>query len=142
LVGWVAGQEYGGVVVGFPPLPLGDGLQQQRGPGGYVGVAGLGRFPFERAVVDGVAGSDPGAFEELPNELRALASVVGGLVGTPIIAVPTSVGYGASFGGVAALLSMLNSCAPGVTVVNIDNGYGAAVAASRIARQTAFRPTL
>jgi NCAIR mutase (PurE)-related protein len=62
----------------------------------------------------------------------ALASVVGGLVGGPIIGVPTSVGYGASFGGVASLLTMLNSCAPGVTVVNIDNGFGAGVAASLI----------
>ncbi|MCK4857861.1 MAG: nickel pincer cofactor biosynthesis protein LarB [candidate division Zixibacteria bacterium] len=62
----------------------------------------------------------------------ALASVVGGLVDAPVIAVPTSVGYGASFGGVAALLAMLNSCASGVTVVNIDNGFGAAVAAIRI----------
>lgn len=62
----------------------------------------------------------------------ALPSVVGGLVPTPIIAVPTSVGYGASFGGIAALLGMLNSCASGVTVVNIDNGFGAAAAAHRI----------
>jgi NCAIR mutase (PurE)-related protein len=62
----------------------------------------------------------------------ALPSVVGGLVSAPVIAVPTSVGYGASFGGVAALLAMLNSCASGVTVVNIDNGFGAAVAGSRI----------
>lgn len=62
----------------------------------------------------------------------ALASVVGGLLGGPIIGVPTSVGYGASFGGVASLLAMLNSCAPGVTVVNIDNGFGAGVAASLI----------
>lgn len=62
----------------------------------------------------------------------ALPSVVGGLVAAPVIAVPTSVGYGASFGGVAALLGMLNSCASGVTVVNIDNGFGAAAAASRI----------
>jgi NCAIR mutase (PurE)-related protein len=62
----------------------------------------------------------------------ALASVVGGLVGGPIIAVPTSVGYGASFDGLASLLTMLNSCAPGVTVVNIDNGFGAGVAASLI----------
>jgi pyridinium-3,5-biscarboxylic acid mononucleotide synthase len=64
----------------------------------------------------------------------ALASVVGGLVAVPVIAVPTSVGYGASFGGLAALLAMLNSCASGVTVVNIDNGFGAAAAASRICR--------
>jgi len=64
----------------------------------------------------------------------ALPSVVGGLVAAPVIALPTSVGYGASFGGLAAMLSALNSCAAGVTVVNIDNGFGAAVAASRIAR--------
>ena len=62
----------------------------------------------------------------------ALPSVIGGLVGAPVIAVPTSVGYGASFHGLAALLTMLNSCAAGITVVNIDNGFGAAVAASRI----------
>jgi NCAIR mutase (PurE)-related protein len=64
----------------------------------------------------------------------ALPSVVGGLTGVPLVAVPTSVGYGASFGGVAALLAMLNSCAPGVTVVNIDNGFGAGVFAARVAR--------
>jgi pyridinium-3,5-biscarboxylic acid mononucleotide synthase len=92
-----------------------------------VGVAGLHRILShgealgEAAVVIVVAGMD-----------GALPSVVGGLVAVPVIAVPTSVGYGASFGGVAALLSMLNSCASGVTVVNIDNGFGAAVAASRI----------
>lgn len=62
----------------------------------------------------------------------ALASVVGGLVKAPVIAVPTSVGYGASFAGLAALLAMLNSCAPGVTVVNIDNGFGAAMAALKM----------
>ncbi|HEX5790300.1 MAG TPA: nickel pincer cofactor biosynthesis protein LarB [Luteolibacter sp.] len=62
----------------------------------------------------------------------ALPSVVGGLVGAPVIAVPTSVGYGASFGGLAALLGMLNSCASGLMVVNIDNGFGAALAAHRI----------
>jgi NCAIR mutase (PurE)-related protein len=62
----------------------------------------------------------------------ALPSVVGGLVSVPVIAVPTSVGYGASFQGVAALLTMLNSCATGVAVVNIDNGFGAGVMASRI----------
>jgi NCAIR mutase (PurE)-related protein len=62
----------------------------------------------------------------------ALPSVLGGLVDRPVIAVPTSVGYGASFGGVAALLAMLNSCAPGVSVVNIDNGYGAAAQANQI----------
>lgn len=62
----------------------------------------------------------------------ALPSVIGGLVSVPVIAVPTSVGYGASFGGLAALLGMLNSCAPGIGVVNIDNGYGAAQLAARI----------
>jgi NCAIR mutase (PurE)-related protein len=62
----------------------------------------------------------------------ALPSVLGGLVDRPVIAVPTSVGYGASFGGITALLAMLNSCAPGVSVVNIDNGYGAAAQASQI----------
>jgi NCAIR mutase (PurE)-related protein len=67
----------------------------------------------------------------------ALPSVIGGLVDRPVIAVPTSVGYGASFGGIAALLAMLNSCAPGISVVNIDNGYGAAVQASQINRLVA-----
>jgi NCAIR mutase (PurE)-related protein len=92
-----------------------------------VGVAGLHRLLAEsdrlRAadVVIVVAGME-----------GALPSVVGGLLRQPVIAVPTSVGYGASFGGLAALLGMLNSCASGVTVVNIDNGFGAAVAASRI----------
>ncbi|HPK71393.1 MAG TPA: AIR carboxylase family protein, partial [Vicinamibacterales bacterium] len=62
----------------------------------------------------------------------ALPSVVGGLVAAPVVAVPTSVGYGASFGGLAALLGMLNACAPGVAVVNIDNGFGAACLASVI----------
>jgi pyridinium-3,5-biscarboxylic acid mononucleotide synthase len=64
----------------------------------------------------------------------ALPSVVGGLVDAPVIAVPTSIGYGASYGGLAALLAMMNSCAPGVTVVNIDNGFGAAVAVAAILR--------
>ncbi|HEX5180601.1 MAG TPA: nickel pincer cofactor biosynthesis protein LarB [Gemmatimonadaceae bacterium] len=92
-----------------------------------VGVAGLHRLLSQSraledaAVIIVVAGMD-----------GALPSVVGGLVSVPVIAVPTSIGYGASFGGVAALLSMLNSCASGVTVVNIDNGFGAAFAASRI----------
>ena len=62
----------------------------------------------------------------------ALTSVIGGLAACPVIGVPTSVGYGASFGGLAALLAMLNSCAAGVSVVNIDNGFGAAVVAHRI----------
>jgi NCAIR mutase (PurE)-related protein len=94
-----------------------------------VGVAGLhrllGRLPEIRraGVVIAVAGMD-----------GALPTVVASLVPSPIVAVPTSVGYGASFGGIAPLLTMLNGCAPGVGVVNIDNGYGAAVLASRIAR--------
>lgn len=67
----------------------------------------------------------------------ALPSVVGGLVGVPVIAVPTSVGYGASFDGAAALLGMLNSCSPNITVVNIDNGFGAAYTATLIARASA-----
>ena len=92
-----------------------------------VGVAGIHRILTQTdrlrsaAVIIVVAGME-----------GALPSVVGGLVPVPVIAVPTSVGYGASFGGVAALLGMLNSCAAGVTVVNIDNGFGAAAAASRI----------
>ena len=64
----------------------------------------------------------------------ALASVIGGLVDKPVIAVPTSVGYGANFGGVSALLTMLNSCAEGISVVNIDNGFGAGYLAAQINR--------
>lgn len=92
-----------------------------------VGVAGIHRLLnccedlFEANVVVVVAGME-----------GALASVVGGLVASPVIAVPTSVGYGASFGGVAALLSMLNCCASGVSVVNIDNGFGAGFQAGLI----------
>jgi NCAIR mutase (PurE)-related protein len=92
-----------------------------------VGVAGIHRVLTQRerlfgaAVIIVVAGMD-----------GALASVVGGLVRTPVIAVPTSVGYGAAFNGLAPLLTMLNSCAAGIAVVNIDNGFGAAIAASRI----------
>ncbi len=92
-----------------------------------VGVAGIHRLLAyrdkltEASVVIVAAGME-----------GALASVVGGLVAAPVIAAPTSVGYGASFGGLAALLAMLNSCAPGVTVVNIDNGFGAAMAALKI----------
>jgi NCAIR mutase (PurE)-related protein len=92
-----------------------------------VGVAGIHRLLDRRdrlgaaRVLIVVAGME-----------GALPSVVGGLVDKPVVAVPTSVGYGASFGGVAALLAMLNSCAAGLTVVNIDNGFGAGVAASRM----------
>jgi pyridinium-3,5-biscarboxylic acid mononucleotide synthase len=94
-----------------------------------VGVAGIHRLLDHRGklnearVIVCVAGME-----------GALPSVVGGLVGVPVIAVPTSTGYGASFGGVAALLGMLNSCASNVTVVNIDNGFGAACVASCINR--------
>jgi pyridinium-3,5-biscarboxylic acid mononucleotide synthase len=94
-----------------------------------VGVAGIHRLLDHRSaltearVIVCVAGME-----------GALPSVVGGLVGVPVIAVPTSTGYGASFGGVAALLGMLNSCASNVTVVNIDNGFGAACVASCINR--------
>lgn len=94
-----------------------------------VGVAGIHRLLARREKLDAasviivVAGME-----------GALPSVVGGLVDKPVIAVPTSIGYGAAFGGIAALLGMLNSCAAGVTVVNIDNGFGAACAASLINR--------
>ncbi len=95
-----------------------------------VGVSGIHRLLgkkdliFAASVLIVVAGME-----------GALPSVVGGMVNRPVIAVPTSVGYGASFGGIAALLGMLNSCAAGVTVVNIDNGFGAAYAASLMNRK-------
>ena len=96
-----------------------------------VGVAGLHRLLDVR---DRLAAAD--CLVVIAGMEGALPSVVGGLTGVPLVAVPTSVGYGASLGGVAALLAMLNSCAPGVTVVNIDNGYGAGVHAARVARQS------
>ena len=92
-----------------------------------VGVAGIHRLLNRQedirgaSVIISVAGME-----------GALTSVIGGLAACPVIGVPTSVGYGASFGGLAALLAMLNSCAAGVSVVNIDNGFGAAVVAHRI----------
>lgn len=95
-----------------------------------VGVSGIHRLLgqkdliFSASVLIVVAGME-----------GALPSVVGGMVNRPVIAVPTSVGYGASFGGISALLGMLNSCAAGVTVVNIDNGFGAAYAASLMNRK-------
>lgn len=138
-------------LVGAPPPPVGDvlivtggtadlpvareALFVARALGNHttleldVGVAGVHRLNAIRdrlaqaRVIVAVAGME-----------GALASVVAGLVSCPVIAVPTSVGYGASFGGLAALLGMLSSCAEGVTVVNIDNGFGAAVAASLINR--------
>jgi len=94
-----------------------------------VGVAGIHRLLNNRHVIDSasvlivVAGME-----------GALPSVVAGLADCPVIAVPTSIGYGASFGGLAPLLTMLNSCAPGIGVVNIDNGFGAAVLAGQILR--------
>lgn len=94
-----------------------------------VGIAGIHRVLDRRADIEAsevvivVAGME-----------GALPSVVGGITSRPVIAVPTSIGYGTSFHGLSALLSMLNSCAPGITVVNIDNGFGAAFAASRINR--------
>jgi NCAIR mutase (PurE)-related protein len=97
-----------------------------------VGVAGVHRLLHHRALLDRadvlivVAGME-----------GALPSVVAGLVDCPVVAVPTSVGYGASFGGVAPLLTMLNSCAAGIGVVNIDNGFGAAVLAGQILRTAA-----
>ena len=94
-----------------------------------VGVAGIHRLLDHRETLQRAAAIVVAAGME-----GALASVVGGLVDTPVIAVPTSVGYGASFNGLAALLTMLNSCASGVVVVNIDNGFGAALAAHRIGR--------
>ena len=94
-----------------------------------VGVSGIHRVLSQKDVLSGadcvvaVAGME-----------GALASVIGGLVSNPVIAVPTSVGYGASFGGMSALLTMINSCANGITVVNIDNGYGAGYVATQIYR--------
>lgn len=97
-----------------------------------VGVAGLHRLLAVRDRIDQadclvvVAGME-----------GALPSVVGGLTGVPLVAVPTSIGYGTGAGGLAAMMAMLNSCAPGIVVVNIDNGYGAGVHAARVARRSA-----
>jgi pyridinium-3,5-biscarboxylic acid mononucleotide synthase len=126
------------ITAGTSDLPVAEEAAETAGALGNevlrltdVGVAGIHRVLAQRdallsaAVIIVVAGMD-----------GALPSVVGGLVTVPVIAVPTSVGYGASFAGLAALLAMLNSCASGVTVVNIDNGFGAAVAASRITHAT------
>lgn len=95
-----------------------------------VGVAGIHRVLAERALIQSARVVIVAAGME-----GALPSVVGGLVSVPVVAIPTSVGYGASFGGVAALLGMLNSCASNVTVVNIDNGFGAGFVASLINRK-------
>ena len=94
------------------------------------GVAGIHRLLHRLPVME-----DANAIIAVAGMEGALVSVVGGLVACPVIGVPTSVGYGANFGGLAALLSMLNSCASGVSVVNIDNGFGAGVLASKINKQ-------
>ena len=94
-----------------------------------VGVAGIHRLLSRQDVLRGAH-----AVVAVAGMEGALASVVGGLVSCPVIAVPTSIGYGASFGGLAALLAMLNSCSPGVSVVNIDNGFGAGYQAAAINR--------
>ncbi len=95
-----------------------------------VGVAGIHRLLDKAELL-----SNAKAVIAIAGMEGALASVVGGLASCPIIAVPTSVGYGANFGGVSALLAMLNSCASNVSVVNIDNGFGAAYIASMINHQ-------
>jgi NCAIR mutase (PurE)-related protein len=99
-----------------------------------VGVAGIHRLLAVRADLE-----DADCLVVIAGMEGALPSVVGGLVGVPLVAVPTSVGYGTSYGGLAALLAMLNSCAPGVVVTNIDNGFGAGVHAARVARRAAPR---
>jgi NCAIR mutase (PurE)-related protein len=127
------------VSAGTSDLPIADEAAQTADALGLsvdrivdVGVAGLHRVLEQRPRIDAadvvvvVAGME-----------GALPSVVAGLTGRPIVAVPTSVGYGASFEGLAALLAMLNACAPGVAVVNIDNGFGAALVAHRIVRRKA-----
>ncbi len=100
-----------------------------------VGVAGLHRLMSRIELF-----SDSNAIVVVAGMEGALPSVVGGLIDKPVIACPTSIGYGASFGGFAALLGMLNSCASGVTVVNIDNGFGAGVAAALINRVATKQP--
>ena len=92
-----------------------------------VGVAGIHRLLAHRELI-----MDATVIIAVAGMEGALASVVGGMADCPVIAVPTSVGYGAAFGGVSALLSMLNSCASGVSVVNIDNGFGAGYMANMI----------
>ena len=108
---------------GFAPVRLDD-----------VGVAGIHRV---LAHADALAAAD--AVVVVAGMEGALASVVGGLTAAPVIAVPTSAGYGAAFGGVTALLAMLTSCAQGVSVVGIDNGFGAACAVTRVCNQRAGR---
>ncbi len=99
-----------------------------------VGVAGIHRLFHKRPVLE-----QAGVIIVVAGMEGALSSVIGGLVDVPLIAVPTSIGYGAAFGGIAALCGMLTSCASGITVVNIDNGFGAAFAAARILRRVGKR---
>lgn len=113
------------------------------------GAAAVGELPTERGTVCVVAAGTSNAVRAeldaadclvvIAGMEGALPSVVGGLTGVPLVAVPTSVGYGTSYGGLAALLAMLNSCAPGVVVCNIDNGFGAGVFAARVARRAGCR---
>ena len=100
-----------------------------------VGVAGIHRLLHKRPLLE-----EAGVVIVIAGMEGALASVVGGLVDVPVIAVPTSIGYGAAFQGLAAMLGMLTSCASGVTVCNIDNGFGAAFAAARILRSKSRKP--
>ncbi len=125
------------VAAGTSDLPVAEEAAVTAGAFGHpverladVGVAGLHRLLASAEVLDRA-----GVVIVVAGMEGALPSVVGGLVAQPVIAVPTSVGYGAAFGGLAALLGMLNSCAAGITVTNIDNGFGAAAAASRILRR-------
>ena len=94
-----------------------------------VGVSGIHRILSKQELLH-----DANCVIAVAGMEGALASVIGGLVSCPVVAVPTSVGYGASFGGMSALLTMINSCANGITVVNIDNGYGAGYVATQIDR--------
>ena len=122
------------VTAGTSDLPVAEEAAVTAGAAGCnvgrltdVGVAGIHRILSKQTVL-----TDASVVIVVAGMDGALPSVVGGLVRVPVIAVPTSVGYGASFQGIAALLTMLNSCASGITVVNIDNGFGAAMAAARI----------
>jgi pyridinium-3,5-biscarboxylic acid mononucleotide synthase len=127
----------GVICAGTSDLPVSEEAAQTLAFSGYsvtrltdVGVAGLHRLLARLDLIRSCS-----ALIVVAGMEGALPGVVGGLVACPVIAVPASVGYGASFNGLSALLTMLNTCASGVTVVNIDNGYGAAVAVQRILRQ-------
>jgi len=126
----------GGVTAGTADLPVADECRAVLAAYGFApmlladcGVAGLHRL---LASIDTVASAD--AVVVVAGMEGALASVVGGVTAAPVVAVPTSAGYGAAFEGVTALLGMLSSCASGVTVVGIDNGFGAACAVARLLR--------